>query len=62
VTFAQIKARRTTECVVMNPWPHQSLNLLEQPANTPVAAVQANGKYSFAAEAGKTYLLQPSMP
>ena len=62
VTFAQIKARRTTECVVMNPWPHQLLKILEQPANTPVAAVQADGKYTFAAVAGKTYLLQPSLP
>jgi hypothetical protein len=59
VTFAQIQARRTTECAIMNPWPFKTLGVSQQPANTPVTTSHIGKKYTFAAQAGKTYLLSP---
>jgi hypothetical protein len=60
VSYAQIEARRTTQCAVMNPWKVKSLVITQQPGNTPVAETHQNGKYTFAAQMGKTYLLQPA--
>jgi hypothetical protein len=57
VTYAQIQARRTTECTVMNPWPAQTLIITQQPENTPVATAHTGEKYTFAAQAGKSYHL-----
>ncbi len=57
VTYAQIVARRTTECAVMNPWPGRPLAVTQQTENIPVAAAHVGEKYTFAAQAGKTYLL-----
>jgi hypothetical protein len=57
VTCAQIQARRTTDCAVMNPWPDKTLRITQQPENTPVATIHTGEKYTFAAQAGKTYLL-----
>jgi hypothetical protein len=59
VTYAQIQARRTTECAVMNPWPAKPLSITRQPENIVVAATHAGEKYTFAAQAGKTYELKP---
>jgi hypothetical protein len=58
VTYAQIQARRTTECAVMNPWPGKPLQITQSPENLPVTAAHTGEKYTFAAQAGKTYLLQ----
>ncbi len=60
VTFAQIQARRTTGCAVMNPWPGRTLIVKQQPENIPVVTAHVGEKYTFAAEAGKSYRLQPS--
>lgn len=57
VSYAQIQARRTTPCAVMNPWPGKELVIRQQPENTQVEAVKEGAKYRFAAQAGKTYLL-----
>ena len=57
VTYAQIQARRTTECAVMNPWPGKALLITRQPQNTDVATVHTGDKYTFAAQAGESYLL-----
>ena len=60
VTYAQLKARRSTQCAVMNPWPAKTLFITQQPGNTPVATAHAGEKYTFAAQAGRSYLLHYS--
>jgi hypothetical protein len=62
VTYAEIKARRTGICAVMNPWPEQSLSVTQEPENTPVRTDFAGRKCRFAAQAGKSYLLRPAPP
>ena len=60
VTYVSVTARRTTVCAVINPWPDQSLSVLQQPENIPVRTVNSGLKYRFMALAGKSYLLQPA--
>jgi hypothetical protein len=59
VTYAQIIARRTTTCVVSNPWPGQKLSVYQFPENIAMPTSHIAEKYLFAAQAGKTYLLRP---
>lgn len=59
VTYAQIIARRTTTCVVSNPWPGQKLSVYQFPENIAMPTSHTAEKYLFAAQAGKTYLLRP---
>ena len=60
VTYARIKARRTTVCRVMNPWPGKELRIYEWPGDIRVAATQDGAKYSFPSIAGKEYDLSTS--
>ena len=57
VTYASIKARRSGECKVMNPWPGKGMKAIELPGRTAVKTVKDADaeRYRFTAEAGREY-------
>jgi len=59
VTHAEIKARRSGKCAVMNPWPGKTPQVRQMPENTMVQVVANGDKLTFAAQAGKTYVIVP---
>jgi hypothetical protein len=58
VTCVLIKARRTDECRVMNPWPGRGVNV-EANGAAVNATRNADDSYSFATAPGATYRLTP---
>lgn len=59
VSYAQIKARRSGTCALMNPWPGQMLRILKQADGAAVSATRSGEKYQFEAAAGTSYALVP---
>ena len=60
VTYASIKARRSGECKVMNPWPGKGMKVLDLPGRKEVKTVKDADaeRYRFAAEAGRAYAFE----
>ena len=62
VAYASIKARRTDECRVMNPWPGKELRVYELPSKKQIQATKDKDgeRYRFSAVAGREYELSAS--
>ena len=60
VTYALVKSRRSGPCAVMNPWPGQTLYVIETPGGSLVPATVAGNKYTFPTTAGHSYALSTS--